>query len=763
MNQAFVNLMYNFCHSIHKQLRYLWMVMVILLSPHILAVARYNPTLEVPLHCSGIEIDFFGSKATDDDFISTNEFDFMDGRIRCTNLPLGGLSVILKANQMRFAKLNTAEDFLYADRDANHKFTLTYEFIEINIAQQGEWYYFMLHVDKAQLESIINDEIISLEVQEKSTHTLLFQKDMEVVATKLVLYRGLHDSPSQSQPLRAINARQGIVVPIGWDNDGHCNFAAHVISGENKDIYTSWTLNPHQAIRFIFGYNVGTGILLKRKFERNQTIPNEQYYKHLKEHLVIGPIEGASIKIVESQKNLEINLKNMVRFLAIINLVFFLFTATSVLGQNWPSKSIDASCFIMAGCDQCITDDPMFDKTRLDLTRSYVKDIAYYTAHVEGQPVLNESSINKWHTTLYGELCIKKTDENKQINFEGYNANGIKIFKGSTATFYLKGEVGVGDKIRFPVVNMISLNPTITISKGHFLAPTMVNYDDKILFDIVVKWNGYPEPISNMRIIEIWDISTNKVFAVFTELGEPDLEGAYTIHVNKKASGLGYGEHKLMAKINMELNTYWSGQSIDYILEDLEIVSPKDGDKISPGLTTIQLRRHTLEPVDIEIEYEFYGAGEGNPITSGNTMIFATPDIEPSSMLLFDKPGNYEIIATMVSADPLKSGKIWSSSAFSVVSPNTQRIGNDSSLSSLQIYPNPAKSALNIKLVSDYDQMVSVDLHDNMGRKRLSKTEQLYSGINTIILPLHGLTNGLYNVKVSGHEISKNGTVIVEQ
>lgn len=265
-----------------------------------------NPVVIAPPNCNNkIEIDLFGSTTTSDDFLSTGEYDFIDGRIRSTQL--SSFTVKLKAAKMRFASLAVEEDFVDIDRDPDYtnSKSVTYPEIDIEIKKQNEWYYFILHVDPSEASSFSKDSIISIEVYNKQDDKkVIAKKNVEIIVETLVLYRGLSDRPSTEQPTRHIDARNGKAYPIGWVTDGHCSVPSHV-TGKNNSIYISWTLNPHQALRFIYQHSIGTGILLKYKISELQTIANDTYFIHNRERLVIGPVLNAQVKIVESSKNLK--------------------------------------------------------------------------------------------------------------------------------------------------------------------------------------------------------------------------------------------------------------------------------------------------------------------------------------------------------------------------------------------------------------------------------------------------------------------------
>jgi hypothetical protein len=72
----------------------------------------------------------------------------------------------------------------------------------------------------------------------------------------------------------------------------------------------------------------------------------------------------------------------------------------------------------------------------------------------------------------------------------------------------------------------------------------------------------------------------------------------------------------------------------------------------------------------------------------------------------------------------------------------------------LQIYPNPAHSALQVELISDEEATKTVQVFDLAGRMILSQNAVLTKGLNNIALDVNTLSSGTYLVKM-GSEMSR--------
>jgi Secretion system C-terminal sorting domain len=66
----------------------------------------------------------------------------------------------------------------------------------------------------------------------------------------------------------------------------------------------------------------------------------------------------------------------------------------------------------------------------------------------------------------------------------------------------------------------------------------------------------------------------------------------------------------------------------------------------------------------------------------------------------------------------------------------------------LQIYPNPAHSALQIELISDEESTKTVQVFDLVGRIILSQNALLTKGLNNILLDVNAFSSGTYLVKM---------------
>jgi hypothetical protein len=72
----------------------------------------------------------------------------------------------------------------------------------------------------------------------------------------------------------------------------------------------------------------------------------------------------------------------------------------------------------------------------------------------------------------------------------------------------------------------------------------------------------------------------------------------------------------------------------------------------------------------------------------------------------------------------------------------------------LQLYPNPANTALQVEVISEEEATKSVQVFDLAGRMILYKNAVLVKGLNTILLDVNVLSSGTYLVKM-GSEMSR--------
>jgi hypothetical protein len=73
---------------------------------------------------------------------------------------------------------------------------------------------------------------------------------------------------------------------------------------------------------------------------------------------------------------------------------------------------------------------------------------------------------------------------------------------------------------------------------------------------------------------------------------------------------------------------------------------------------------------------------------------------------------------------------------------------------SFTIYPNPARSDLNIQFVSAASQNAQVDIYDLVGNKVYSSVEETQNdGVNTYTFDVSNLNSGMYILRItSGNE-----------
>jgi hypothetical protein len=87
-----------------------------------------------------------------------------------------------------------------------------------------------------------------------------------------------------------------------------------------------------------------------------------------------------------------------------------------------------------------------------------------------------------------------------------------------------------------------------------------------------------------------------------------------------------------------------------------------------------------------------------------------------------------------------------STAATAARSADSARAASLDSLSalSLTLYPNPAKSVLNVSYNSTVAQTVDLYVYDMLGRIMEKKTVDMQAGPNTVALPVSGLPTGSY-------------------
>lgn len=83
--------------------------------------------------------------------------------------------------------------------------------------------------------------------------------------------------------------------------------------------------------------------------------------------------------------------------------------------------------------------------------------------------------------------------------------------------------------------------------------------------------------------------------------------------------------------------------------------------------------------------------------------------------------------------------------------------------SSLQIFPNPAKNSVTIKLNVQQEDQVLVTVYSTDGKAQLSKAYQLSKGNHQIILDNLNLANGLYFISIQGGGNSETRKITIQQ
>lgn len=74
-----------------------------------------------------------------------------------------------------------------------------------------------------------------------------------------------------------------------------------------------------------------------------------------------------------------------------------------------------------------------------------------------------------------------------------------------------------------------------------------------------------------------------------------------------------------------------------------------------------------------------------------------------------------------------------------------------------EYYPNPVNDVINIKIKSDVNQLIDVNIIDMLGNSKVSRKENLIKGENQFYIQLDRLSSGVYILQLNnGKEISNN-------
>lgn len=83
--------------------------------------------------------------------------------------------------------------------------------------------------------------------------------------------------------------------------------------------------------------------------------------------------------------------------------------------------------------------------------------------------------------------------------------------------------------------------------------------------------------------------------------------------------------------------------------------------------------------------------------------------------------------------------------------------------SSVSVFPNPSHGNLTITLESDNDQSTTINIVDLTGRNVMQLVKDVTDGTNTIDVDLHGLSDGIYFVKVNTNGDLSSHKIIVKK
>jgi hypothetical protein len=91
-------------------------------------------------------------------------------------------------------------------------------------------------------------------------------------------------------------------------------------------------------------------------------------------------------------------------------------------------------------------------------------------------------------------------------------------------------------------------------------------------------------------------------------------------------------------------------------------------------------------------------------------------------------------------------------------------IGSNMNQASVNIYPNPVRKKLNVKIESDCNETVQIKMSNGLGQTIISKDAYLVSGSNTIILKnIDDFTNGIYIVNITSPNITMSKKVVIRR
>ena len=75
---------------------------------------------------------------------------------------------------------------------------------------------------------------------------------------------------------------------------------------------------------------------------------------------------------------------------------------------------------------------------------------------------------------------------------------------------------------------------------------------------------------------------------------------------------------------------------------------------------------------------------------------------------------------------------------------------SNTAITSMNCFPNPASSFVNLEFSIENDSKLDISLVDNLGKLVYSNSSLFNSGVNRITLPLDNVSKGIYYIEVRG-------------
>ena len=101
----------------------------------------------------------------------------------------------------------------------------------------------------------------------------------------------------------------------------------------------------------------------------------------------------------------------------------------------------------------------------------------------------------------------------------------------------------------------------------------------------------------------------------------------------------------------------------------------------------------------------------------------------------------------------------WAMGLLPITAVNDNRSHN----TEVSVYPNPTSGNFELSFVSDYPQLVEINISNVVGQKVLSTTYLANNGMNNLKLNASELKNGLYFYSVSINNSTASGKILITE